>query len=364
MDIMHDNSLRTWFQLGSTFEHIVPQYVQEYALPSKEAMALEDSEYADPARGLFPVDSPAATWLSYAYFLKHAADKDLPHKRAELDAIEARILQAASIHGIFQDTTKLAAAFKELAVEKQAAVSDDNYGWVAKDTSGNVLFRKYPMFDAVGVKKASDYFAEYRHRYPLEVRKHIARNIMKQAEAYKVPVTELKLDVRVEAGHGVPIRGVLMEELYERANLCKDAEVSMALANINELVAAAPVEELAQNLDKIAEVVDAFDKTADLTKHYNKKIAMPSDIIFKLGMEEAVKMSADAVTLHQHIFSIEKLAALPAKVYADVLGDDFVKAIMAKDGAVIDHTKLADNLHSLPKPDKAALEGHLKSLYS
>lgn len=365
MDILHDNSMRTWFQIGSSFEHLIPEYVMKYDLPAKEASAtLSDSEFADPARRLYPVDSPAATWLSYAYFNKHAMDGDLPQKAIEIDAIKERILQAASVYGIQPDITKLAEAFTVFGVEKKAEVSDDNYGWVAKDSTGNVLFRKYPMFDAVGVKKASDYFAEYRHRYPLEIRKHIASNIMKAAATFNVPTTELKIDVRVEAGHGIPIRSVLMEELYERANLCKDAEVSIALANINELVAAAPVEELAQNLDKIAEVVDAFDKTAGLTKHYNKKIAMPSDIIYKLGMDEAIKMSEDSVTLHRHIFSIEKLAALPVNVFSDVLGDNFVKAVMDKTGVAIDRVKLADNLYSLPKPDKAALETHLKSLYS
>jgi hypothetical protein len=364
MDILHDNSMRTWVSIGSNHENLIPEYVMSVDLDAtKEAAAqLGDNQFADPYRRLFPIDSQAQTWLSAAYFHKSASTGKLPLKPIEREGIAARIKEAASIFGISADVEKIANAIKESLVEKTATDSDNNYGWVIKDAkTGEVLARKYPMFDAQGVKKASEYFAEYRSRYPIEVRREIAGNIVKAAHQYGVPASELRLDVKVEAGQGIPVKSILMDELYERANLCKDAEVAIALANINTLVATASEAELSDGLQELATVIDGFDKVAGLTEHYGKTISMPADIIYSVPMDKAVKFASDAVELHQHVFSAEKLAELPVSVFTDVLGDDFGNAI-AK-GVKIDAVKLADNLHSLPKPDKVALEQHLVELY-
>lgn len=363
-DVLHDNSHRIWLQLGERHTDLVPHYVMQYTLPEKDAASqIEDELFADPTRRFFPIDSPAATWLSAAYFMKNAAQ--LPYKKDEQVCVWRCIEKAAEVHGIAEDTKKIVAAIQaEVGTEKQAEDNDENYGWVMRRAdTGEVVARKYPMFDDRGVKMASSYFDENRSNYPMAVRRQIARNIMKQASVFGVGLEDLHPSVLREAGYGIPRKDVLMEEILERAYLTKDAECAVLLANINEMVAEMPAEDVAASLDKIAEVIEAYDRTSDLTRYYGTRILMPADFLFDVNIKTAEEALADSVELDKHVFSITKLAELPAQVFQDILGEDFVKAIVKSGTDQIDKEKLADNLYSLPKPDKAALEEHLAEIF-
>lgn len=362
MDVLHDSCSRTWLGICDSFEHIVPPYVMDYKLPAeKTASAFEDNLFADQARRLFPTDCEAATWLSAAYFAKHAAE--LNYSREEAAYIESQIKAAADIFAIRRDIDQIMDAVRNVPAEKQAEDNDANYGLVLRDEkTGEVLMKKYFMVDDRGVKLASEYFDQYRGRYPMNIRRSIAKNIMSKAAEFGVDVYSIKSSVLREAGYGVPRKDILMSEILERAQLTKDAEAAIALANINEMLVGLSDTEIGENLDKIAEVVDAFDREAGLTRHYGIRITTPADILFDIHVKSAEALLEDSVELHQHIFSLQKLAELPVDVFTEVLGDGFGTSI-TKNGS-IDREKLADELHSLPRPDKAALEDHLVTLYS
>ena len=370
MDILHDNSHRIWLKLANSHEELIPDYVMDYTLPEKEAASeIEDSLFADDTRRLFPVDTAANTWLSNAYFALNASE--LPYKQAEAEWIQERLTKAAGIFGIEEDTVKIAEAITDGTLNKEAAAEDvdDNYGWVIKSAeTGEVMERKYPMFDTRGVVKAADYFNEYRGNYPIGIRRLISRNILKKANEYGMDVYDLPQTVFREAGMGIPRKDVLMGEILERAHLTKDAGAAIALANINEFLAGIKDAELGPHLDKIAEVLEAFDSSADLTQHYNKKILMPADFLFDIDIKQAEEVLEDAIELDKHVFSLAKLAELAPDVYETVLGENFVGDITTKQGESeaihIDAAKLADNLYSLPQPDKAALEEHLVNLFT
>lgn len=360
MDALHDNSHRTWIHLADTYEPLIPSYVSEYTLPDKEAASkIPDSLFADPARRLFPIDSKEAVWLSAAYFSKNASA--LPYDDVETEFVGECIKDAALVYGIDADVNKVMAAVSTKPVEKQAEDDESNWGWIMRAEDGTVMARKYPMFDTVGVKKASDYFNDYRSSYPLGIRRTISRNIMRKAAELGVKMAELKPSVLREAGFGIPRKDVLMEEIYERSHLAKDAESAILLANVNELIAGMDDTTIGENLDKIAEVIDAFDCAVGLDKQYNVKVLMPADFVFDVDLNKAAEAIEDTVELNRYIFSLSKLAELEPQVYGDVLGDDFMKNIVKTSNGkiVIDSVKLADELHSLPKPDKAALERHL-----
>jgi hypothetical protein len=349
MDVLHDLSHRTWYQLGTQFEKLVPSYVLDEPLLTKEsADGLPDRNYADDGRRLFPLDSPANVWLSAAYFAKHA------HQPGSYVAplrthIESRIKTAAAVYGISEDVASIMEAITRLPEEKKASASD--YGWV----NGNE--RRYPMFDKNGVIKAAQYFVENRQLYPLEMRRTIASAIMRKAAEFGV---EAPGAVRREAGHGMPRRDTLMAELLARAEMCKDAEISQAVANVNEMIAVSGMDEIGEVLDKVAEVVDALDNAEGLNLGYGKRLLAPADFLYDMDMKEAAAIAEDSVELKNYVFSIQKLAELSPAVFGDVLGEDFVMRIKQADGK-IDRSKLADELYSLPTPDKAALEDHLQT---
>lgn len=346
MDVLHDSSHRTWYQLGTQFEKLVPAYVLETEMPTKEAAAeLPQRQFADDVRGLFPIDTPASTWLSAAYFAKNA--NACGYKSAYAQYVERRITQAAETYGIDNDVTAIMAAIRQPPTVKQA--SDSDYGWVTPTE------RRYPMFDSEGVTKAAAYFAENRQRYPAEMRKTIASAILQKAAEYGADVPAV---VRREAGHGMPRRDTLMAELLARAQMAKDAEVSQAVASVNEMIMVAGMDELSTVLDKVAEVVDALDRAEGLDTQYGKRIMAPADFIYDLDVKEAEALVEDCVELDKYVFSLQKLAELPMTVFSDVLGEDFVSRVKTAEGKM-DVSKLGDELYSLPQPDKAALETHL-----
>jgi len=351
MDIVQDNSHRGLLAVAS--KHVVPEYVGTHELLDKQAAEkLHDNEYADPSLRCFPVDTAANTWLSAAYF---AENKGQVH-RTKRAHVKETIQRAARIHGNSADV--------DAVLSKQATPSvppeqdDNNFCWLIKDASGKIVVKKYPVFDAYGVKTAMEYFDRYRGRYPLEVRREIATNLLKKAQEHGV---EPSAPVLKTAGYGAPHRPTLTEELLERAKLTKDAEAAVVFANLNEVLAHCSAEELAQNIEKVADNIDQLDRLNGLEKHYNTKILFPSEVVYAMSMKQASSYVDDALTLHKRTFSIEKLAGLSPDIFG-VLGDDLVTDL-STDGALCAE-KMAMILPTLPRPDKKLLEDHLVGSFS
>lgn len=363
-DVFHDNSHRVLVQISNSHPDLIPDYVMKYTLPDKEAASeIDDELFADQARRMFPMDNPASAWLSAAYLHKHAAEENLPLSDVEIRHVASVLEKAGEVYGIAGDIDAISSVF--YVEEKEAEDTDEAYGWVMRhDKTGEVLGRKYPMFDKRGVKLASDYFAEYRNRYPAGVRRGIARRIMKRANDLGVDVDTLKSAVHKEAGYGLPRRDVLMSELLERAHLTKDAESAAALANINDLVAAMDAQEINENLNKIAEVIDTFDRQADLVKDYGRRILMPADFLYDIDIKEAEAVVEDSVELDKYVFSATKLAELPQNTFIPILGPEFGKAIVKEGSTEIDREKFIDTISGLKTEDRAALEDHLIATYS
>ena len=353
MDALHDNSHRIWINLANQHEALIPAYVMEASLLEKEAAdALPNRNFADTTGRLFPLDSEADVWLSQAYFCK-AAEAYTPALR---EHIQAQIKRAAEVFGIAEDCDRIRTAITAPVQEKQA--SDDCWGWVEKSASGEVISRSYPMQDAEQAKMACDHFVENRSKYPFQMRRTLAQNIAKQASAFSVEIPD---EVRRESGQGMPRRETLMAELIDRSHLVKDAELAIVLLNMNEFVATVPMEELLPNLEKVAEIMEAVDETEGLHRQYGRHLLSPADVVFDISVKSAEAFSDDAVELDKYIFSLTKLAGLAPAVYSEVLGDDFAARI-TKDGKV-DQEKLANELSSMIRPDKIALEQYLETAF-
>ena len=364
MDALHDKSHRVWVSIGRKYQEMIPDYVMSYDVgDEKTASALVDENFADSARRLFPIDSPAATWLSNVYFTKDALDGTLPYGKVEHDYVKSMLKGAAAMYGVTPDVDKIVNAITKSAAPINAEDDDKNYGYVRMDKEGHVVTRRYPMFDAEGVHKAASYFEENRSKYPLSMRSEIAGNIMRKAAEYTVPVTELPKAVLSEAGRGLPELAKLAEELEYRADLTKDPEMAAKLAEVTKGILAATPKDIMDSLQKLAEVIERYDSAAGLLeKRASKHLPMPSDIIYSLDEMQAKEAIDDSVELDKYVFSITKLAELPLATYTDILGDDFADAISVKkaDGTQsINTQKLEENLFSLPKPDKVALEEHI-----
>jgi hypothetical protein len=217
------------------------------------------------------------------------------------------------------------------------------------------------MFDADGVKRASEHFIENRNKYPFDMRRSVASKIVEKTAEYCGKDVKVPDCIRKEAGIGLPRRDTLMAELLERAQIVKDAELSVELCKMAEMVAEKPMTELEPALTKIALTIEDIDRAEGLHTMYGRRLLCPADFVYDIDIKEAMAVSEDTVELDRYMFSLTKLAELDPSVYGECLGEDFASRITA-DGKV-DSVKLADELFSLPKPDKVALERHLETAF-
>ena len=360
MDVLHDNSFRKWVKIATLLGiEQVPHYVRQYTLPDeKTASTLSDGLFADPVNRLYPVGDKASTWLSAAYY---AFDAFSPGVKIAEDVWQA-INNAAAIYSITDDIVKVRKDLVAAFATKEASAEDSNYGWLERDGSGNVTGRRYPMFDSDGVRKAASYFDENRKHYGISMCRTVAGNILRKAAEYGLDTNDLPASIEREAGMGLPRRTVIMRELNERAELSKDAENGALLANISRLVGASDDTELHSNLEKIAEVLEQFDKLEGLTTHYGKGITYPTDFLFGISIKEADAFVAQSVKLHRYIFNVEKLANnLPVQMISDILGEK--RSADACEEGKLSVVKFAAMLNHLPMADKAALEDGILAVY-
>lgn len=360
MDALHDNSFRKWVKIATLIGiENVPSYVRQYTLPDeKTASTLSDSLFADPVNRLYPISDKAGTWLSATYYAFDASAHDVKVASAVWQGIN----DAAAAYGIVEDIVKVRKDLAEAFTTKQASAEDNNYGWLERDGTGKVIERRYPMFDITGVKKAAEYFDENRRHYGLGMCRTVAGNILRKAAEYGVDTATLPASIEREAGLGLPRRTVIMRELNERAELSKDAENGALLANVTRLVGASDDEELHANVEKIAEVLEQFDKLEGLTKHYGKGITYPTDFLYGVSLKEADTFVNKSAKLHRYVFNVEKLAEnMPVQLITDILGEK--RGLDSCDNGKLSVVKLAAMLNQLPMADKAALEDGILAVF-
>ena len=370
MDIIKDKSFQVFTKLARRIGYPLPDYVAKYT-PDYEKIASElpDEEFACPALREYPVDCKAAAWLS-AMYAAESLSRGGKEARAAEDAL-CSIKAAAIAWGNIDDVEQVIDSVKA-SMRKQAADSDDNYGWIDRDTNGAVVARRYGIFDAAGVVKAANYFLENRDSYHYRTREKIARFILRKADSFGVPQERLDREIEKEAGFGLPVKELVMQEIDERARLAKHAECGALLANVNKLLAVCVPSELPATMDKVATLINEFDIAEDLTQHYGKRITRPADFLYGLPVKLAEDLSERAVKVGSAMFDAVKLAeAVPAREFYMALGPGFVNTILESGtfneddlGATVkvSAAKLKTALGALPQGRQRELHRHLVSL--
>ena len=356
MDLLNDFSYAGLTKIASKVVDL-PDYVRKYTPLTKEsASGLPDSLFAHPVKREYPVESPAGTWLSSAYLAMN-----MPNEASDIAKVaKENILKAASIYGIEKDVV---AAMEKVATEEEYSpeLDDANFGIVEKDLDGNVTNRGYPMFDANGVCKAAVYFVENRAKYPVELRNALATKILEKAAQHGVE--NIAREVWLEAGMGIPNRTGIMDEILHRASLTKDAEVAAVFANINNVVANANAEDLADQLIKLAGVMETFDHLEGINNGYGRTHQLPTDVIYSMSTKEAEELFKNAVTIGNNIFKSDELAKLGSATFDNVLGDGWSKQASDDKGRLIP-SKLKDALTKLTSDDSTLLEEYIVSSFS
>ena len=343
MDILSDN-------LHAMLYHVckkgnAPEFVKNAEAMTKEAAdKLPDSLFADRTNRRYPIDNKANTWLSAAYFVKSASEDGYGTETLK-NYVGDVIKLAASRYGIRKEVDALFDKLSVAPTEKRAEDDDSNYGWPEE--------KKYPMFDERGVKLAQDYFGENAYKYPPSMRKTIARNILRKCSEYGFSPSDT---VRTEAGEGFQMQEFTAAQLLDRVKAAGNSghlkEAQVLAKGMKALFDQGPAN-YAKSMEKFAEIVESFDELLGFDRQYGKRFLSPAALFHGRSIKEAQAIKEDTVVLKDHAFSITKLAELPIEVFTDALGDDFGDRI--KTAERIDRDKLADELHSMPLPDKNAL---------
>lgn len=352
-DLFQDPTQKTFYQLAQhDASDAIPEYVKTAEFPSSgpEDLAL----YADPVARAYPLNSPANTWLSAAYFGKQA---EINYAENELWGREVRasIEKAAAAYGIQADVK---AAFRLLApVVEKVASDNDNWGFIG--TRNGVEHKRYPLFNADDVKQAEAYYSMNRKKYPQEIRTQICAKLLAKAAEYGVG--ELQDVIRRDAQHGIPKFSEVAEELIMRVKLAQSDEAKVAYGEL--LKAAADARDAGTIMDgvKMAAAMSELDVKSGLDDVYGRGLHFPEDSCFAIPVEKLAAEAERAITVGDLVFDLTKLAGVGADTYAVVLGDDFVARVSDGKGGV-NAVKLASALRSLPLADQKRFVQNLNDL--
>ena len=326
-----------------TTDEAAPAYVKSASFPDVEPAVSRHLFYADAVARELPCNNREETWASARYFAKHASDEAYRTIRAD---VEYNLQKAASVFGISEDVAKVLTH----SVEVKTA-SDDDYGWVRDGV------RKYPMFDAEGVKLAAEYFEDNKFKYPFPMRNEIAKNILRKAAEMNVSVPD---GIRKTAGHGLARRDNVVNELLIRAELCSDVDTGLALAKMAEHIAEGGEETLAGATEKIAELVEDTDIIENWRGRYGKDLTAPEDFLFDMDIKQAEALVNDVIDIGGDALSLSKLAELPDEVFDNVLGEGFADSV--KEAGAIDPQKLGEALATKSAEDLNELSHALRRL--
>ena len=361
-DQTFDNSKKVLRKIASVIQ--LPSYVQEAPVLTKAAAdALPNSAFALPYERQYPVDTPANTWLSMAYFVQDPPVLDsLPQKQAT-----ATMVMAAATHGILGDVNALLQQKSAVATVEKKAEAPQTYGAVIKSAGKDV--GHFPLNRPGQVVEAQTYFNKHSAHYDADTRRVIATAIVKAARDMGVPVSSAA--VASEAGilNGTPDINNISRELEVRAFRLKQAQTQMpfpevvpspagnAYEHVWALVVTAPAEILTKAAADLALAVAKIDDAHGMRELYGRELTAPA-LFFNprpnpadLRKSASAAAAADTLTMGGYEFSLTKLAEIGSSNYIPIFGVGVVADLLA-DGGGIDKVKLAQYLGSCSEAEQ------------
>jgi hypothetical protein len=314
---------------------------------------LEAGACADQVHGLYNCDSKAATWLSAAYYL----DKRAAFKPSDRARIEGRLRGFAEYWGIVPEYEAVEKRAAELAEAEAAGPPDSEFAAVFP--SG----RYGLMRDAAGVKEAAEWLYSVRTSLPFSQRHEIADRILEKAAAYGAALgAGYDEFLERQAGRGVCDPDRVTAMLRDRGRLVKSAAMTTKLF---ELANAIDNQKRRfchpDNLVKLAELVDGIDRDQGLVGRYSQAIPAPEDVLFEATFTKAAGELATKCELTSgSCYDKTTLAKVALDDVRSLFGDEFADSV--RRGLEVDPEKMAQLVHTLPRPDAELFDAMMGDL--
>lgn len=340
--------------------HELPEYVKDAS--SNQVYGddnLPSRCYGNPAARSFPHHTRAATWVSYALLR------------------ESKEAMAPDQYGLLRDQLRKMAHFWNIAGdldavdgsassgEKQASASTDDFALVLPLPTGGQECR-YPLRNASEVKAAAAYLRQHRDALPYALRRGMADRVLIKAAAYGVQFDE-PTDAFLErqAGHGWCAASDAAGLLRERALLLRRVDPDSSKALVQAADACQTKSATARDperLQVLAEAIDRIDRANGLHREYGPGLPRPEDVLFGLTVKSASAAADEhCSTTSGCVYRTEDLGRVKLAVLRDTFGDAFADNVSAG-GLLVDAEKLAEQLHTLPRPDAELMDRLLEEM--
>jgi hypothetical protein len=330
--------------------HNPPEFVKQASDEARQGAGVMPAQcYADQSGRRFPVHTAAATWLSAAYFLEKSAE----FGRDYAAAVGRRLLGMAQYWDILPEVEQLA---ERIAIEKRAAsdeLGDDAFALVETMADGSKE-RLLPLRGPAEVKAAAEWLLTYRDAFPLADRRAIATRVLQKAAEYDARPGDADALDRMAGFGGCALKHAVAA-VAERAQLARSAPA--VAAGLRKIAAELPGAEPTYG-PKLAEVLDAIDRSTGLARRYTEGLARPEDVLFAVTEKVASDYRDGTVqTSTGAVYSVEDLSRVDdlGKIAA-YLGDDFASEVATRTGLRVDVEKLATVLRTAPRDDAALFD--------
>ena len=308
--------------------------------------ALPGHLYADQARRLYPIHTPAATWMS-ALFFYGGSEK-------QAAGTETRLLQAADYFAIRPDIQQLQ---EKLATQNSPAETPTEHYALTWTVQGRQE-RHYPLRNSGEVKTAAAWLLANRDEFQFPDRQQMARRVLQRAEKLATHVEGENM-LRQMTGDGCCPAQKIAEIMTQRSQILAACHPQAAsrLDRIATQVKEARAEARAPAFrQQLAEALDQLDRRFGLVGYYGQGLDRPEEALFAV----TEKTAQDFITQHVELTTgrIYEKAALSDIALHHVrqwLGDEVADEVSAG-GLLLDGEKLATLASSLPRPEARCFE--------
>ncbi len=302
-------------------------------------------------RRVYPCHTKAATWMSALFF----ADKQTQLPWAEAASVRERLIKSATHWGILPVVEGLWEKMAADAAQGYAKLADADFAlvWTAEGRKE----RHYPLRNGNEVKMASQWFDTYHREFGFDDKHTIAAKILTKAAAFGAAVVNPELLDRC-AGFGYCAAATAATAWDKRASLAQQRfpEHAAEAVKLAKAIRSGTLEARDQGRRvKMAGLMDQFDRQTSLYKLYDDGgLERPEDVLF--GVTE--KVAGDFLKNHVQTTTgavYEKMAldSLTIDNVREWLGDEMADAV---GGVMLDTTKLAEIVPTLPRPEAAMFE--------
>jgi hypothetical protein len=332
----------------------LPDFVETApTIEQSDVAALPPEVFADPVNRKFPLHTKAATWLAQAYF---SHDRHL-YPTPQANVVQDKIDKAAQYWGIEGFTKQARGEVETFMSEVPPDLKETDYALIIEQDGRKVPM--LPIHTAENVKAAAATLYNMRSKCPYEWRLIGSRKILHKAAELSVEFENgLGEYLTKAAGLGSVFPEYAAEHLAHRMMMIPDSqkETKVATAKLAKAVSNMPGLPGAQQLVKLAAIVDRIDREQGFTKYYDEAgLETPEEIFFALTQEKAASIRNSYLMLTTgSTVPFEALHNAPLAKIASTMG--FLDRVQDDASLDVSISKFAKIASTLPRDDAALLE--------